>query len=71
MGTAHVTSTKERWDDLVWKYHDQVEVLAHTDWGDGTFLLLVKSGALPDGVNGEQELWIEDGIVKFRRWYDT
>ncbi len=71
MGTAHITATKTLWASLLYDYNDQVRVDDAVDFGDNLFLLTVTSPLLPEGNNGEYELYIKDDTVHFKKWCDV
>lgn len=71
MGTAHVLLHKIFLNSLH-NYKDQVTVLDTVPFDDEDFYnVLVQSPLLTDGYNGQQEMFIKDGKIGFRRDTDT
>ena len=72
MGSCHVLIHKVLLEKLNSSYSDQVEILRITEYGeDNLFNVLLESSILADGYHGQQELFIEDNRIKFRRDTDT
>lgn len=71
MGTAHVLLHKYFFKSLH-NYSDQVRVVESMPFDDEDFFnVLVESDELPEGYNGQQEMFVKQGKIQFKREADV
>lgn len=72
MGTAHVLLHSIFVEKLS-SYADQVTILESVpfDLDEFMFNVLVESPFLPEGYNGQQEMYLKEDKIHFRREADT
>lgn len=71
MGTAHVLIHRIFLNSLH-NYSSQVKVLETSPFDDDDFFnVLIESPILPDGYNGQQEIYLKEGKIYFKREADV
>lgn len=71
MGTAHVLMHPRFIDKICQEHASRITVVERTDYGDGLYLVLLSSDLIPTGFNGEMELSIHEGRLRFKKGVDT
>jgi hypothetical protein len=71
MGTCHVTMHPRFVERVCDEYKHQVRVVSSEEFGDGLLLVILESNLLPAGYQGEMELSILNGQLRFKKWADT
>ncbi len=71
MGTCHVLMHENLLEKVRSQYSSSIKIYSVGEFEEGFFNVLLESEILPNGYNGQQEMILEDGIIRFRRDTDT